>query len=115
MLRLLSLLCLFLLVGWLLPRGLWGVVPVVLGLLMLVTGLGSIIASSSEPGPSGLGGVAVAFLGICMTVVGLVLGGHGELAQRLLDLCGSISVESAIAGGFVIGLVLGIVRLVAKR
>lgn len=115
MLRLLSLLCLFLTVGWLLPRGLWGVVPVALGLLMVVTGLGSVIASSSEPGPSGLGGVAVAFLGICVTIIGLLMGGQGDLAQRVLNLCGSISVESALVGGFIIGLVLSIVRLVAKK
>ena len=114
MLRLLSVLCLFLTVGWLLPRGLWGVVPVVLGLLMVLAGLGSIIASSGEPGPSGLGGVAVAFLGICVTVVGLVMGGHRDLAERLLDLLGSVSVETALVGGFMIGIVLGIVRFVAK-
>jgi hypothetical protein len=80
---------------------------VALGILLVTSGLLGLVGSMGRPGATrGLGSVLVAFVGVCISLVGLVAGGHRNIAEAILSWFDSISIESVMIGGLIVGIVL---------
>jgi hypothetical protein len=105
--RLFPALLLFLLVGWALPVWSWAEWLILLGILTLLAGLGTVLASFQGSSPTGgFGGVLVAFLGICITLIGASMTAYRTVAEAALRFIGGLPTESVIVGGMLAGFVL---------
>jgi len=103
----LVLLFLFVTCGWVLPAWAWGVVPIVLGAVMLLGGLLGIVGSFKSPGATtGLGSVLIAFFGVVLIVFGLGMAGRGDIADACLSWLKSVDDSSLFIGSMIVGVVL---------
>lgn len=107
MTQLLLLLIAFLLFGWLLPSGSWGIILLLLGIMLTVSGLVALFLSFRQPGlTSGLGNVLVAFAGFCIVLVGLHAGGWSNVADELCHWVEGVPTAAVVGGSFALGIVL---------